>query len=98
MVIAVATLFPALHAACRVVDAEAVVAYHRYCALEENLRTWPLDKTSRWLGYVQGVMAAEGMPSVREERDFSRPMFHAAYAAAGVALPATAESPPGART
>jgi len=43
---------------------------------------------SRWLGFVQGVLTCLGRLSVKEERDFSRPLFHAAYAAAG-AIPPT---------
>lgn len=56
-----------------------------------NLGSWPVDKASRWLGYVQGVMAVRGLLSVSAERDFSRPLFHAAYAAAGRGIPATTD-------
>lgn len=49
--------------------------------------TWPEDKLSRWLGFVQGVMTARGLLTVAEEREFSRPLFHAAYQAAGSACP-----------
>lgn len=42
-------------------------------------RDMPLGKMSRWLGFVQGVMATKGLIDVDEERDFSRPLFHAVY-------------------
>lgn len=51
--------------------------------------TWPIDKLSRWLGFVQGVLTMNGLLSVETERDFSRPLFHAAYAAQGVSTPPT---------
>jgi hypothetical protein len=48
---------------------------------------WPDDKFSRWLGFIQGVMASRGYISVNDERDFSRPLFHAVYKSLGVTLP-----------
>lgn len=48
---------------------------------------WPDDKTSRWLGFVQGVMTVQGLLTVAGEREFSRPLFHAAYAEQGRAAP-----------
>lgn len=50
---------------------------------------WPDDKTSRWLGFVQGIMTARGLLTVAAEREFSRPLFHAAYVEQGRALPAS---------
>lgn len=44
-----------------------------------NLGSWPIDKVSRWLGYVQGCLTFVRLIDVGEERDFSRPLFHAAY-------------------
>jgi len=38
------------------------------------------DKVSRWLGYVQGMMTANGWITVAEERENTRPLFHKAYA------------------
>ena len=49
----------------------------------------PIDKGSRWLGYVQGVLVMRGLVTVGAERDFSRPLFHAAYRAEPHAGPAT---------
>lgn len=46
---------------------------------------FPLDKASRWLGFVQGCLIHSGTLgcrfTVQSERDFSRPLFEAAYQA-----------------
>lgn len=55
----------------------------------EGIDSYPVDKLSRWLGFVQGVLALRGHIKVSEERDFSRPLFHAAYQAAGIDIPPT---------
>lgn len=47
----------------------------------------PLDKMSRWLGFVQGCLAMRGLVTVGEERDVSRPLFHRAYREAGIPVP-----------
>jgi len=47
----------------------------------------PLDKISRWLGFVQGCLAMRGLIQVDEERDVSRPIFHKAYREAGITVP-----------
>ena len=39
----------------------------------------PFDKLSRWLGFIQGVLAVQGIIDVDEERDFTRPIFHKLY-------------------
>lgn len=43
----------------------------------EHHRHYPFDKLNRWLGFIQGVLAAAGVVSVDEEREFSRPLLHA---------------------
>lgn len=54
------------------------------------LEDWPVDKTSRWIGFVQGVLACKSKDfSVDAERDRTRPFFHAAYAAVGATIPKT---------
>jgi hypothetical protein len=53
----------------------------------EQAVDWPDDKISRWLGFVQGVMTMQGLLTVAGEREFSRPLFHAAYAEQGRAAP-----------
>lgn len=55
--------------------------------------TLPIDKTSRWLGFVQGCLAMRGLISVDAERDATRPLFHAAYEALGFERPESRESP-----
>lgn len=41
--------------------------------------TYPLDKMHRWLGFVQGVLAAKGAIRVDDERAYTRPIFHKLY-------------------
>lgn len=53
----------------------------------------PIDKLSRWLGFVQGCLAMRGLISVDEERDLSRPLLHDAYRKAGERVPAQQERP-----
>jgi hypothetical protein len=52
--------------------------------IKENADSWPIDKSNRWLGYIQGVMTVYGAITVDEERDFTRPLFHAYYAEQGL--------------
>jgi hypothetical protein len=51
--------------------------------------TMPLDKVSRWVGFIQGVLATKGLLSVAEERDRTRPIFHKAYREMGITPPAS---------
>lgn len=53
-----------------------------------NYHIWPIDKTSRWIGFVQGVLAARGFLNVDAERDRTRPIFHEAYRQMGETIPA----------
>lgn len=46
---------------------QATDQHHRY----------PFEKLNRWLGFVQGVLAAVRIIDVDEEREFSRPLLHA---------------------
>lgn len=57
---------------------------------------WPADKTGRWLGYVQGCLAARGLLDVDAERDLTRGDFRTAYALLGLEAPATIELAEGA--
>lgn len=52
-----------------------------------NIDIWSIDKLSRWLGYVQGILIFMGDLRINEERDFSRPLFHAAYKSEGIDIP-----------
>lgn len=56
-----------------------------------NAGAWPADKTGRWLGYVQGCLAARDMLDVDAERDLTRGDFRTAYALMGVAVPETVQ-------
>jgi hypothetical protein len=47
----------------------------------------PVDKLSRWLGYVQGILRAHRVLDTVAERDRTRPIFHAAYIEMGIKPP-----------
>lgn len=51
--------------------------------------TMPIDKMNRWIGFIQGVLTVKGYLDADAERDRTRPIFHEAYAAAGLAIPQT---------
>lgn len=53
------------------------------------LDDFPIDKTSRWIGFIQGVLAMKGCLDVEAERDRTRPIFHRAYTNAGIKIPKT---------
>jgi hypothetical protein len=50
---------------------------------------WPIDKLSRWLGYVQTEVIRLGLTTITIERDYSRPLFHEAYSNTGIEIPET---------
>jgi energy-converting hydrogenase Eha subunit C len=50
-----------------------------------------LDKSNRWIGFVQGILFCQGLIEIEEERDFSRELFHMAYVEAGVKIPETVD-------
>lgn len=43
----------------------------------EHIDELPEDKANRWLGFVQGILIAAEVIGVNEERDYTRPLFHA---------------------
>lgn len=43
-----------------------------------------MDKQSRWLGYVQGVLFMGGLIDLEEERSISRNMYQAVYRKHGI--------------
>jgi hypothetical protein len=53
-------------------------------------RELPSDKISRWLGFIQGVLAVRGRLSVAAERDATRGIFHRAYSILRIAKPVSA--------
>lgn len=62
--------------------------------LLKNLDVFPVDKTGRWIGFIQGVMAANAFLDVDAERDRTRLFFKEAYAL--LANPSTAPAEPAA--
>jgi len=61
-------------------------------AINVNVNVWPPDKTGRWLGYVQCLLIeVEGVTTVAEERDFTRPLFHKYYTDLGLCPPPSFE-------
>ena len=55
--------------------------------------SWPIDKKSRWLGFIQGVCCCHFGMDVNKERDFTRPLFHKAYQSSQKDIPDTVENP-----
>lgn len=51
----------------------------------------PDDKVGRWIGWIQAGCVLRGLTTSRAEREFSRALFHAAYAAEGLPIPETAD-------
>ena len=43
--------------------------------IEANDEAFPVDKYSRWLGFIQGVLVTKNLISVQTERDITRPWF-----------------------
>ena len=48
---------------------------------------FPIDKTSRWIGFIQRGLIDGNLTTVQAERDFSRPLFHKAYKEMGYEIP-----------
>lgn len=59
------------------------------CKTAMDNTNWPIDKLSRWVGYVQALLVAEGKTTVEKERNWSRPLFHKAYRLENIAIPKT---------
>lgn len=67
---------------------------HWMCSqMRSRMDSVPVDKASRWLGFIQGCLVMHGLISVEMERDFSRPIFHHAYAQSGMETPDTLGPP-----
>jgi hypothetical protein len=56
-----------------------------------NCLVWPIDKLSRWLGFIQACLAFHGLTTVKEEREATRPLFREAYKEMGIYIPETQE-------
>ena len=63
-------------------------------ALLEN-DSFPVDKTGRWIGFVQCSLIVRRLLDTKSERDRTRPILHEAYLATGQMIPKTAERPNG---
>lgn len=55
---------------------------HAYWMINEALgvykktpNTYPLDKYSRWLGFIQAILILHKVTTVKAERDITRPWF-----------------------
>lgn len=57
--------------------------------LIDKVPVWTIDKIYRWIGFIQGVLIVEGITSVHEEREYTRPLFHQVYVALGHIIPET---------
>ena len=57
--------------------------------MKNNNHTWSIDKTSRWIGFIQGVLFMNKILDLSEERDFTRPLYHKAYKDSGLEIPKT---------
>jgi hypothetical protein len=55
--------------------------------LETNSHDWPVDKTHRWIGFIQGALWVSDLIDVDEERNFTRPLFHQFYRKLGLEIP-----------
>lgn len=53
----------------------------------EKINDYPIDKLSRWLGFVQGYIIFTSQSTTDIERDFSRPLFHKAYENENIKIP-----------
>jgi hypothetical protein len=59
-------------------------------AIVDNCKSWPKDKTGRWLGYVQCILIeVEKVTTIDAERDYTRPLFHTLYESQGYDIPPT---------
>lgn len=52
-----------------------------------EIESYPIDKLSRWLGFIQGYVIFTKQTTIRKERDFSRPLFHKAYEKENLIIP-----------
>ena len=58
----------------------------------EEIENYPIDKLSRWLGFIQAYVIFTNQTTVDIERDFSRPLFHNAYKNENIKIPSSFSS------
>lgn len=56
-------------------------------ALKNHCDIWPIEQSSRWLGYIQSILIFHNLITIDSERTFSRPLFHAYYSATNQLIP-----------
>lgn len=61
--------------------------YNMTLELKRNAKNFPIDKSNRWLGYIQGILTINKIINVEEERDFTRPLFHEYYKKNNIKIP-----------
>lgn len=52
-----------------------------------NGKTWPIDKSSRWLGFVQAKLIQHNIITLDGERGDTRNVFHKIYQNSGINIP-----------
>ena len=52
-----------------------------------EINNYPIDKLSRWLGFIQGYVIFTKQTTIKNERDFSRELFHNAYKNENIKIP-----------
>lgn len=55
----------------------------------DNNQLNPVDKTGRWIGFIQCALIVRDILDTKEARDQTRALFHAAYLATGQEIPPT---------
>ncbi len=53
----------------------------------DKINDYPIDKLSRWLGFIQAYVIFTNQTTIDVERDFSRPLFHKAYENENIKIP-----------
>lgn len=54
---------------------------------------YPIDKLSRWLGFIQGCLVCKGLCDVDTERSYTREFFRKAYIEEGTPVPVPLDLP-----
>ena len=60
-------------------------------AIINNSYKWPIDKTSRWLGFAQAELVRANIITIDSEREETRKIFHDTYRKIGIFIPETFE-------
>lgn len=71
-------------------DDDQVRLNNMIATLKENYN-WPDLKIGKWLGYIEGILIANKITTVDEERDYSRPYYHQYYKEMNINIPTTTD-------